>query len=788
MKRFSLIHFFSSTLLTTLFLGSKANSDYLKNVERGELFLKTDFNVAQFNMTIIQSQFDKLLESANTIYDNENLEAKVQGKLKIGINSKEIYEDGDTQFGIGGQSTRGAKKLNFNVKMDKKKLGRKNLRLRSAMFDPSFLRIKLSTDILNRIGLKSISSNFADVFINEDYMGLYVLIDAYKNSWLKEYYKLKNDPSYQFFQCKVEKCDLTENNAKLCISDSNSDELAEPPLNDDIDNQDPDKIRSENIPLLDFMKAINSKKTLNELKKIMDVDVFIKTWIFEWLIGSIDHMLVNGKNYYLFRYNNIWIPLIYDFDTTFGLDIEGQLKSRYGSKPAETLFKNWYDDRYIVDYLTQGENESLFLNALQNILDNAFNPDLLFPHIDNLKKWIDSYVKKDRTPDANGKLPGRINIKKRSLFAGDIDDYTYDDYKKNSEYTTINNAIGIKQWIKDRYKYVCRHYNVKCKSKLISFDNTTTTTSKKTTTTTTSKKTTTTTTSKKTITTTTSKKTTPTIVKKQCGSTNGSCSEGYCCSKYGWCGKTQDHCDISKGCQEKFGICQSYNSGSSTTTTKKTTTTTTTTKKTTTITTKSKTPTPTTIKKRCGGTNGSCSEGYCCSKYGWCGKEQDHCDIVKGCQKMFGICKSYNSVSSTTTTTTTTKSNIKPTNAEGKCGKDYGSCGNNECCSKSGWCGKSDKHCEISQGCQKEFGICSDNIKTTTKITTKPITTKTTKKITSTTKKNTSTNTVSTDGKCGEGHGVCSKGFCCSKLGWCGTSTEHCAISKGCQTNYGICN
>jgi len=41
----------------------------------------------------------------------------------------------------------------------------------------------------------------------------------------------------------------------------------------------------------------------------------------------------------------------------------------------------------------------------------------------------------------------------------------------------------------------------------------------------------------------------------QCGNGNGKCQPGYCCSKYGWCGKADDYCSVSKGCQSKFGKC-----------------------------------------------------------------------------------------------------------------------------------------------------------------------------------------------------------------------------------------
>jgi len=44
---------------------------------------------------------------------------------------------------------------------------------------------------------------------------------------------------------------------------------------------------------------------------------------------------------------------------------------------------------------------------------------------------------------------------------------------------------------------------------------------------------------------------------------------------------------------------------------------------------------------------------------------------------------------------------------EGRCGEGIGSCDDNECCSKYGWCGKTDEYCNVAKGCQSEFGICN---------------------------------------------------------------------------------
>ncbi|OUM64358.1 carbohydrate-binding module family 18 protein [Piromyces sp. E2] len=100
------------------------------------------------------------------------------------------------------------------------------------------------------------------------------------------------------------------------------------------------------------------------------------------------------------------------------------------------------------------------------------------------------------------------------------------------------------------------------------------------------------------------KKSTPTSSSdgstERCGGKYGSCASGLCCSQYGWCGKTGEHCGT--GCQKGYGKCLTVSKND-----------------------------------RCGGSYGVCPESQCCSKYGWCGLSTDHCKT--GCQIEFGVCK-----------------------------------------------------------------------------------------------------------------------------------------------------
>jgi len=173
---------------------------------------------------------------------------------------------------------------------------------------------------------------------------------------------------------------------------------------------------------------------------------------------------------------------------------------------------------------------------------------------------------------------------------------------------------------------------------------------------------------------------------------------------------------------------------------------------------------------RCGEHRGKCKKGYCCSRYGWCGKSNEYCNISKGCQSKFGKCNINASIGEK-------KDNEIIISTDGRCGENRGKCMKGYCCSIFGWCGKSDEYCDISKGCQSKFGKCNFDRKE--------------KDSKSKEEKDENENEKihqSKDSRCGESRGKCEKGYCCSKYGWCGKSDEYCDISKGCQSKFGKCN
>ncbi|OUM58892.1 carbohydrate-binding module family 18 protein [Piromyces sp. E2] len=173
---------------------------------------------------------------------------------------------------------------------------------------------------------------------------------------------------------------------------------------------------------------------------------------------------------------------------------------------------------------------------------------------------------------------------------------------------------------------------------------------------------------------------------RRCGSefSNKKCLNNECCSKWGYCGTSKDHCKA--GCQSKYAKSTTKSTGK--------------------INTSTKSKTTSTIKQKesssksnyCGPkyNNKKCSFGDCCSKDGKCGFGHEYCG--DGCQSEFGVCLGE--------LPDPNPQFPEDEPSEIHCGPKYGykKCSFGDCCSKDGECGFGHKYC--GNGCQPEYGGC----------------------------------------------------------------------------------
>ncbi|ORX77409.1 hypothetical protein BCR32DRAFT_223424, partial [Anaeromyces robustus] len=301
--------------------------------------------------------------------------------------------------------------------------------------------------MLNRMGVVSISANYVLLYVNDEYFGFYVLMDAPKLPWVEQVFGEKDTTN--LYKCKSGGLYLTE---QACAYGCENE-------NDDV---------TDRAEWIDFLKAIDNAKIVDDIEKVLDIENYINTAVFDYLVGATDHFFGLGHNYSMYKNPKTgkWIMIYYDFDSDLGQDII--MFDYYNFRPLESkdflhyTVKEWFRNNNMnVIKIGVFDNLPYFEKTLAKVVKETFNPAVLFSHIDELKEFIRPYVVHDKTPNENGFHPGVLNFVNPT-------DYNLEHFEANSEFTTINvpdigsDAYGLKYWILERYRTVCNNYKLEC--------------------------------------------------------------------------------------------------------------------------------------------------------------------------------------------------------------------------------------------------------------------------------------------------------------------------------------
>jgi len=418
-------------------IGVNVYSKYLDNLDRP--FDKIENKIVDIYISLTDEEFKQLEKSTQvTLEQVQTNNPESIGDFEAIVNCTVIYDGKEefrplTKFKTGGMYARSNTKVGYNLKFEDKIFTRKSLRLRPDPNDKTYMREKLTADILNRAGLPSVQSSYARLYINNNFFGLYFLLDSVKPFMIKILFKLDDkSEDMTLFQCKNSYMDFTLGSETHCIDANN-------------------KTSTDLSKLADFVKNVNEATSIEQFDEFLDVDLFLKSVIIEWLIGSFDHFLIFGHNFNLYKRpaDNKWCMILYDFDNTFGLNLDsGLFKLPESSIPYDyhTLsFKDFNSNvnHKIFQYLIYKDN-TRFKKNLIDILVYAFNPVILDEHIKDLREFLLPYVIEDLTP-IDGVLPGRINK------VGVLSGVTINDFKTTNE---------LMDYIQKRYNAVISEYKM----------------------------------------------------------------------------------------------------------------------------------------------------------------------------------------------------------------------------------------------------------------------------------------------------------------------------------------
>ena len=287
-------------------------------------------------------------------------------------------------FRVRGNTSRSAGKKSFNIDFNEFVPGQKfldidNMNLLGNHNDPSQLRAWLSGQILQYAQLPASRSSFIKLFINNEYKGLYLNNEVIDDEFLQA--RFINDDSGNLYKC-IWGADLTYQGTNP-LAYSSVYELKT------------NKTQNDYSGLIHFLEVLNSSST-NEfpcaIQEVFDVDLYLKTLVYEILIGHWDGYAGNKNNYYLYQRpsDGKFIFIEYDMDNTFGIDwfsIDWSMRNinnwQIGNRPLiQRLFSvPYFKDRFnmfMQEALTNVFTENLIqeLEAQQALIEQAAFEDV----------------------------------------------------------------------------------------------------------------------------------------------------------------------------------------------------------------------------------------------------------------------------------------------------------------------------------------------------------------------------------------------------------------------------
>lgn len=205
------------------------------------------------------------------------------------------------------------KKKPFRIKLNEFVKGQKidgmaSFSLSNAWNDPSFVREKAYYEMATAAGLKSPRSNFAALYINDEYWGLYVLTEVVNSDFLKSFFG-KNDSGGNLY-----KADIGASFSYLGEDASAYKQYFEKQSNEEADDW---------TDLIELSKLIDQTPGAEypaKIEPLIDIDSVLTALALDNLTVNMDSYVGMGQNFYIYRRPSddkwVWIP--WDPSLAFG--------------------------------------------------------------------------------------------------------------------------------------------------------------------------------------------------------------------------------------------------------------------------------------------------------------------------------------------------------------------------------------------------------------------------------------------------------------------------------------
>ncbi|MDA9332931.1 CotH kinase family protein [Saprospiraceae bacterium] len=283
---------------------------------------------------------------------------------------------------FGSQGDKKSMKIDFNHFVDGKKYdGLKKINLNNGFGDPAIQRDKLCYNIMNKAGVDAPRTSYARIYLNDQYWGLYLLVEQVDRTFLKDNFGNSNGNLFK---------NVGNSELEWMGQDTGQyQQIFEL-------KTDPNVEAWENfVELMDVLNNTGDGDFKEEISKIFDVDLYLKVLAVDVATGNWDSYIEHGRNFYMYqdaysrKFN--WIPWDYNFALggTFGSDFGGPGGggSDEGNPNGNTLSEFPVDmsnsEKVLVNrLLAVPEYKERYYQGFCRLLDDNFTTERIFPLIE----------------------------------------------------------------------------------------------------------------------------------------------------------------------------------------------------------------------------------------------------------------------------------------------------------------------------------------------------------------------------------------------------------------------
>lgn len=339
-----------------------------------------------------QSNWDFLLDSLAAVDDDARLLAPMVVINGVTFDSVGVKYKGNSSYSPNRPKNPFSIKLDYAID-DQDYQGNTLLKLSNGFKDPSFVREVLGYEIANQY-MDAPRANYAKVYVNDVYHGLYSNVESVKSKFLSEHYYSSDGALF--------KCDPTQGATPPpgCPNMGGGPSFNYINTTDTVCYMRFYELESDYgwTDLVDAISVFNN--TPANAAQVIDVDRTLWMLAFNIVLVNLDSYSGSGHNYYVYKdLNERFCPIVWDLNETFGSftnagaggqlsiaqmqQLDPYLHTTDLSRPlinkllANPLYKKSYMahlrtilQEYFTNntYLTRGQ-------TLQTLIDNAVNTD-----------------------------------------------------------------------------------------------------------------------------------------------------------------------------------------------------------------------------------------------------------------------------------------------------------------------------------------------------------------------------------------------------------------------------